>query len=148
MCWLKPVCERNFRKIRGLTHHNIVILYKLISYAQSYQETWNCTFSLQHAKKSVRTDLQQSLSLVICSTFEVLHCWILQKIVQEWMLRHLAKSFTTAWQLYNSIFKEYYFLIWRRAKSFQLVIPKTYIKSYTIGKFVKVITTLSVWRNP
>ena len=26
------------------------------------------------------------------------------------MLRHLAKSFTTAWQLYNSIFKEYYFL--------------------------------------
>ena len=56
--------------------------------------------------KSVRTELQQRLSLIICSTFELLHCWILQKIVQEWMLRHLAKSFTTAWQLYNSIFKE------------------------------------------
>ena len=67
--------------------------YELISYAQSYQETWNCTFSLQHAKKSVRTDLQQSLSLVICSTFELLHCWILQKLSSNGFFVTLQKFY-------------------------------------------------------
>ena len=105
---------------------------------------WNCTFSLQHAKKSVRTELQQSLSLVICSTFEVLHCWILQKIVQKWILRHLAKVLQQLGK--QTIYFKGIFVNLKRWDSFYCIFTfQLDIKSFAIGKCVKIITALSVW---
>ena len=144
MCWLKPVCEGNSRKIRGLTHHKIFILW-IDLLCSKLSRNVKLHLFIATRKKSVRTDLQQSLSLVICSTFELLHCWILQKLSSNGFFVTLQKFYhiLATIQFYIQTIILVHLKGW---DSFCCILTsRLKFKSFAIGKCVKVITTLSVW---
>ena len=143
MCWLKPVCEGNPRKIRGLTHHKVFILWIDLLCSKLSR---NVKLHLFIATRKKKCENRFTTKFILGNLF---HIWIASlldtsKIVQQWILRHLAKvlpHFGNHTILYSTII----LVNLKGWDSFCCILTsRLKFKYFAIGKSVKVITTLSV----
>ena len=100
MCWLKPVCEGNSRKIRGLTHHKVFILWIDLLCSKLSR---NVKLHLFVATRKKKCENRITTKFILGNLFHIWSASLLDtsKNCPGMDSSSPCKSFTTAWQANN-----------------------------------------------